>query len=177
MTPAFTRRGAGIRMDLRRGEADLLRQLRDELAQFLTAPPAGDPVTTRLFPATVREDDEADQELRGLIHDDLLRERLQRLDELLAILDRAPAHRSRVRVDLVDEEPLVVLGVLNDLRLALGARIGVADLVREDITSDHPHLHTLVVMDHLAGWQEQLLAALDPESVRHYDEGHDPPED
>jgi hypothetical protein len=162
-------------MRLRPFEVDLLRSLRDDLAAFLTtgATP-GDAVTGRLFPPTVVGDDDADQELRGLIHDDLLRDRLDALDSLTEILDRGRERRTRLEVTLRDEEPVLVLGVLNDIRLALAARVGIEDLDRDVLDDlDESTLHTLAVVDHLAGLQEQLLGVLDPESVRHYDEGHD----
>ena len=174
MTPAFVPHGDGVRMQLRDEEVDLLRRLRDELASVLVEGDRDDAVTRRFFPAAVTDDDEADDELRRLMHDDLLQSRLTALDELLGYLDRATRVRRRQVVDLVEGEPVLVLGVLNDMRLALGARVGF-DLLegRDALASDDPRLPTLAVMDYLAMWQEQLLAVLDPVSTAHYDEGHD----
>lgn len=173
MTPAFVAHGDAVRMQLRDEEVDLLRRLRDELEAVLHAGEHDDAVTRRLFPPAVTGDDEADDELRRLMHDDLLQSRLGALQEVLGYLDRADRHRRRHVVDLVDEEPALVLGVFNDMRLALGARVG-HDLLegRDELVADDPRLPTLAVMDHLAMWQEQLLAVLDPVSTSHYDEGH-----
>ena len=174
MTPAFVPHDDGVRMQLRDEEVDLLRRLRDELASVLTEGDRDDAVTRRFFPVAVTGDDEADDELRRLMHDDLLQSRLTALDELLAYLDRATRVRRRQVVDLVEGEPALVLGVLNDMRLALGARVGF-DLLegRDALPADDPRIPTLAVMDYLAMWQEQLLGVLDPVSTAHYDEGHD----
>ena len=174
MTPAFVRHGDTVRMQLRDEEVGLLRRLRDELAAVLQEGDRDDAVTRRLFPPAVTGDDEADDELRRLMHDDLLQSRLTGLDEVLGYLDRAERVRRRQVVHLVEGEPALVLGVLNDMRLALGARLGFDVLEqREAMTSDDPRVPTLAVMDYLAMWQEQLLAVLDPVSTAHYDEGHD----
>lgn len=174
MTPAFEPHPDGVRMQLRDEEVDLLRRLRDELASVLVEGDVDDAVTRRLFPPAVSGDDEADDELRRLMRDDLLQARLTALDEVLAYLDRAQRQRRRHVVVLTEGEPVLVLGVLNDMRLALGSRVGF-DLLegRDELTEDDPRLPTLAVMDYLAMWQEQLLAVLDPVSTAHYDEGHD----
>lgn len=174
--PAFVPHDDGVRMQLRDEEVDLLRRLRDELQAVLQSGDDAD-VTGRLFPAAVTGDAEADDELRRLIHDDLLEGRLAALEDVLGYLDRATRQRRRQVVDLVDEEPAVVLGVLNDMRLALGARVG-HDLVegRDVLSREDPRLSTLVVMDYLAMWQEQLLAVLDPVATAHYDQSHEDPD-
>lgn len=154
-------------MQLDRVEVDLLRSLRDGLRGTLTSGDATDPVVGRLFPATVVGDDEADRELRRLLHDDLLQARLGGLEALGDLLDRGVEHRGHIRVRLDADEAALVLGVLNDLRLAIGARIGVETLQRDAVDPDDPVAYRLAVMDHLAWLQEQLLAILDPSSVAH----------
>jgi hypothetical protein len=175
--PAFVPHGDAVRMQLRDEEVDLLRRLRDELEAVLRSDDAEDAVRRRLFPPAVGEDPDADEELRRLMHDDLLQSRLTALEEVLGYLDRAERSRRRQVVDLVGEEPVLVLGVLNDLRLALGARVG-HDLLasREPVDADDPRVPSLAVMDHLAMWQEQLLGVLDPVSTAHYDEDHGDPD-
>jgi hypothetical protein len=161
----FRRHGERIRMQLEPIEAELLRTTRDGVRAALAGGDATDPIVARLFPRALDGDPEADEELRRLLHDDLLASRLAGLDALVEVLDRATTHRGHLRVDLVDDEPLLVLGVLNDLRLAIGARIGIEDLDRDAIDDEDPVSYRLAVMDHLAGMQEQLLAILDPPSV------------
>lgn len=174
MTRPFSRHGEGIRWRLQTWEVDLLRSLRDDLRALLVGGDPDDPVIQRLFPPASRQDREIDRELRGLMRDELLASRLSGLESLLDVLDRAEEHRGGCRVDLVDDEPMLVLGVLNDVRLALGIRVGTERLERGEIAEDDPVLPTLALMDHLALLQESLLGILDPPSLHHYeDHRHD----
>jgi hypothetical protein len=170
MGRSFKRHGTAIRASFRDAEVALLRSLRDQLRAALERGEPDDPIVQRLFPATVVGDDAADAELRRLLRDDLLRSRLDGLDELVELLDGGTATRSGLRVDLRDEQPLLVLGVLNDLRLAIGASIGIEHLDREHLEPDEDLGYRLAVMDHLAWWQEQLLSIVDPPAVRHAEE-------
>lgn len=175
MSRAFRRQGDHIRMQLDPVEVELLRSLRDGLRGTLSTGDGDDPVVRRLFPSAVLGDEEADHELRRLLRDELLQARLSGLEALADLLDRGVEHRGSVRVRLDGEEAALVLGVLNDLRLAIGARIGVEHLERDDVGPDDPVAYRLAIMDHLAWLQEQLLAILDPASVAHY--GHPPAAD
>lgn len=165
MGRTFRRHGDAIRATLRPIEVELLRSTRDQLAAALAASDPTDPIVQRLFPSMVLGDEEADRDLRGLVHDDLLASRLRGLDALVELLERGTVHRNHLRVDLRDDEPLLVLGVLNDLRLAIGARIDIEALDRGTVDPDDPLAYRLAVMDLLAWWQEQLLAIVDPPSV------------
>jgi hypothetical protein len=160
MSRVFQAHGRGIRAQFEPQEVELLRTLEQGVSQTLEYGDDTDPVIERLFPTAVVGDDDADAELRRLLRDELLGSRRDGLRALVEILDRARPHRGRLRVDLVDDEPLLVLGVLNDLRLAIGARIGIEHLDREDIPDDDALAYRLAVMDHLGWWQEQLLVLL-----------------
>jgi len=157
----FRRHQDAIRFVLRPPEAELLRRLREELRRSLEDPDPDDVVVARLFPPVVLGDAEADRTARDLLAVELLADRLAGLDLLAGILDRAESGRGRLTVDLVDEEPLVVLQVLNDVRLAIGARIDVEALDRDAVGPDDALAYPLAIMDHLGWWQEQLLALLD----------------
>ncbi|GGI04741.1 DUF2017 family protein [Egicoccus halophilus] len=170
MSRAFRRQGDAIRMDLEPVEVDLLHSLRDGLREALVGHDVDDPIVRRLFPTAVSGDGEADRELRRLLHDELLTGRLRGLEELTALLEGGVQQRGRLRVRLTFEDATLVLGVLNDLRLAIGARVGIEDLARDGLDPDDPVVHRLAVMDHLAWLQEQLLAILDPASVSHDDD-------
>lgn len=167
MTRTFKRHGDAIRMELEPFEVELLRSLHEELRARLVESGEDDPVRARLFPPAVPEDGAVDAEVRALIHDDLLQSRLEGLDELAALLDRGGrTARGKLRVDLEEEEPALVLGVLNDIRLAIGVRVGIDRLDRDSLDEDDPAAHSVAVMDHFAWLQEQLLAVLDPPSVQ-----------
>ncbi len=167
MSPRVRRQGDHIRLELEPFELGLLRLLPETLEALLEDPDPADPAMARLFPACVVADDQADAELRRLIFDDLLRSRLEGVRALRTILDRAERRRGRYRVELVEDEPALVLGVLNDVRLTLGARVGIERLDRADIDLTHPAAATLATVDHLAWIQEELLRVIDPPSVGH----------
>lgn len=162
MTRTFRRAGDGIRATFRSVEVDVLRSLHGQLVDTLRRGDPDDPVIRRLFPPPVLGDPDAAQQVRDRFGADLLASRLTSLDTIIALLDRGTPHRGGLRVDLVDDEPLLVLGVLNDVRLAIGARIDVEALDRDAVGDDDPVAYLLAVMDHLGLWQEQLLAVLDP---------------
>lgn len=170
MSRHFRRHDDGVRMQLGDVEVELLHGLQRGLRAALEGSDPHDPVVRRLFPPTVRGDQEADHELRGLIHDDLLRSRLDGLHTLLELLERGTRRGRGIRVELVEEEPLLVLGVLNDLRLAIGAQVGIESLERDRLDPDDPVTYRVAVMDHLGWLQEQLLHVLDPSSTRIHDE-------
>jgi hypothetical protein len=166
-----------VRWTLDDVEADLLRTLVTSLGEVLAGRDPRDLAVQRLFPATVLGDDEADAELRGLIHDDLAGVKQAGLDALGSLLDRATRRGSSLRIELTPEETLLVLGVLNDLRLAIGARVGITDLDRDDVDPDSALGYRLAVMDHLGLWQELLLAIVDPPAVRVHDLDLEHPDD
>lgn len=157
-------------MELEAVEVELLQSLQQGLRAALRNADHSDPIVGRLFPATVRGDEDADRELRDMIHDDLLRDRLDGLDTLLGLLERGTRRGGGARVDLVEDEPVAVLGVLNDLRLAIGAQVGIEELDRDTLEADDAVTYRLAVMDHLAWLQEQLLQVLDPASTRVHEE-------
>lgn len=166
-----------MRWSLDEFEVELLRTLVDSLGEVLAGRDPRDAAVQRLFPATVVGDDEADAELRGLIHDDLAGVKRAGLDALGAILDRATRKGGSLRIELSPEDTLLVLGVLNDLRLAIGARVGITELERDAVDPESPLGYRLAVMDHLGLWQELLLGIVDPESVRVHDLHLDVPDD
>ena len=173
MGRTFRRSGDGVRAQFDRIEVELLRTTREELRASLERHDPFDPVVRRMFPPMVLGDEQAEAETRDLLHDELVAERLRGLDALVELLDRGEAHRGGLRVELTDEEPFLVLGVLNDLRLAIGASVDVEALDRSRVDEDDVLAYRLAVMDHFAWMQEQLLAILDPPSVRHDEAGPD----
>lgn len=166
----FTRKGDGIRMDLEAFEVDLILDLRDGIRASLENPDVADPALHRLFPPAVSGDEVEDAAARSTMYDALLQSRINGMNALGDLLDRAEVRRSGARrIVLRGEEPDLVLGVINDLRLALAARMGI-ERERPDLHEDDPRFHGLAVIDHLAWLQEQLLRLLDPEATKHQDD-------
>lgn len=154
-------------------DVDLLRALREDLHTLVTGEhDPDDPVVSRLFPPRVGDD--VDEETVDALHTALLESRLAGLDAVVDVLDRARVVRRRHRLELVDDEPALFLGVLNDLRLALGARIGVETLDPDEVGEDADVLHVVIVMDHLGMWVDDLVAAIDPSAAAWQQDHHGP---
>ncbi len=115
---------------LSREERRLLRELPAELRSLLEGD-SDDPSLRRLFPPAYDGDASAEAEYRQLMHGELL-----------------GRHRE------------ARLGALNDLRLVLGTRLGVAEeLYEEEINPDDPGSAELGIYLYLTWLQEQLVEA------------------
>jgi hypothetical protein len=134
------RRDGAVTLRLLPAEAQLLVQVFDELRTMLDGSP-DDPVMRRLFPAAYLDPTEEarEREYEVLAHASLLRTRLDSLAELLDVLE--PVTRATKRVELVldDEQVGRWMGVLNDVRLALGVAIDITeDVDPDDYELDDP---------------------------------------
>lgn len=132
--------------------------------------PTDDPVVQRLFPPAVEGEQDEDAELRMLIAGDLLLRRREAIRAVLEVLDRAQEHRSGdVVVELTEDEPGMMLAVLNDIRLALAARVGTTAVeLRQLVDEDDARTHGILeLVDMLAWFQMQLLEHIDPVAARH----------
>lgn len=143
----------------------MLRDVTASLGRLLAAADPSDPARQRLFPRAVGDDDEADAELRELIQDDLAGVKRAGVEAIGGLLDAGTRRGATLRVALDDDDALLVLGVLNDVRLAIGARVGVERIDRDQVDPVSPDAYRLAVMDHLGMWQELLLALIDPPAV------------
>lgn len=110
------------RLRLRLGGAErrilgsVLAELRDALGDGAAAAPGGP--LARLFPPAFPDDAEAEASYRELVGRDLLEGRRERLAVVEATLDAAT-------LDVA--QATAWLGVLNDLRLAIGTALGVEE--------------------------------------------------
>jgi hypothetical protein len=145
-------------------EVALLRRLPADLEVLVRGGDPDDPVIQRLFPRAYLDptEEEAEADFQGLIHADLVAERLAALALLDATLQRAePARGQWVECELGEDEEAAWLGVLNDARLALGTRLGVT----EEMDSRHldpgdPDAAAFALYDWLTVLQGQLIEAL-----------------
>jgi hypothetical protein len=160
---ATVKRVGGDRYRVRLGaeEIAVLRGLPDQLRSVL-AQREVDPVLERLFPPAYLEpeDAERDSEYRRLVHDDLLNEKLANLDMVTSTLERGSTSVRRWTVDLSEEEALAWLGVLNDLRLALGVRLGITEDFNGDVDEADPRAPGLHLLSYLGWLEEHLVEAL-----------------
>jgi len=150
---------AGARLELGADEAEVLRRIILGLVRRLEGG-GDDPVVARLAPQASRGDAEADHELRRLLRDDLVTGRSQRLAALAEDLAGWAAAGGVDRI-LAADAAMSLLEGLNDVRIALGATIGIEALDRASLAADDPRFMTLGLIDHLGALQAGLVAVLD----------------
>jgi hypothetical protein len=159
---AFKRVGRDrVRVRLAQDELAVLRGLPDQLRTVL-GEDEDEPVNRRLFPPAYLDvaDIERDAEYRRLMHDDLVEEKLANLDLVTASLERGSASVRRWTVELTDEEAAAWLGVLNDLRLALGVRLDITEDYDGEVDDNDPRAPAFRLLSYLGWLEEQLLDAL-----------------
>ena len=162
MAGAFKRVGRDrVRVRLGQDEVAVLRGLPDQLRTVL-GEDEDEPVNRRLFPPAYLDvaDIERDAEYRRLMHDDLVKEKLANLDLVTASLERGSPSVRRWTVELTDEEAAAWLGVLNDLRLALGVRLDITEDYDGDVDDTDPRAPAFRLLTYLGWLEEQLLDAL-----------------
>jgi hypothetical protein len=150
-----------VRVRLGHQELAVLRGLPEQLRAVLTEG-ADDPVSRRLFPPAYLEpeDAERDAEYRRLMHDELVSAKLANLEVVTATLARGAPTLRRWTVDLTEEEATAWLGVLNDLRLALGVRLDITEDFDGQVDEADPRAPAMHLLSYLGWLQEHLLEAL-----------------
>lgn len=144
-------------------EAATILGLIHEVREVLDGP-ADDPIMLRLFPRAYLDptEDAAEATWRALAGPDLLRERLDRLDRLVATLEPIALGDRTGPIVLDAEAESDWTAVLNDTRLTLGTAIGVSDDTDEDDEPDDddpqsPAWHLYHVLTY---FQAELIDAL-----------------
>ena len=121
----FRRKGADVVARLDRAEAQIVGLLLDQLEQLLAADEddvSDDPVLTRLFPDGHRADPELAADYRELTESSL---RSGKADDLATVRATLPHGGGEVRLD--HDQAEAWLRTSNDLRLALGTRLGITE--------------------------------------------------
>ena len=187
MEPFRPTRGGGVRAALAPAEASLLRSLvgqvltliapdgppvaqaqpdgvsawdaLDALDAQLTAPQTPeDPVLARLLPDGYRDDPEAAGEFRKYTESGLRTAKQETAQEMLDTLPEAGG-----RIQLTNDQAHAWLKALNDVRLALGVRLGVTEEFEEQwnrLPADDPQWAAYEVYAWLGAVQESLVQAL-----------------
>ena len=191
MEPFRSVRGGGARAWLAAAEASLLRSLvgqvmslvepddgdddqaergnqaeRDDEVAVLEAmvqgpgadEPPEDPVLARLLPDGYRDDPEAAGEFRKYTEPALRSAKHHAAQELLDTLPEVGG-----RIQLTQDQALSWLKALNDVRLALGVRLGVTEEFEEQwgqLKPDDPQWAAFEVYAWLGAVQESLVQAL-----------------
>lgn len=115
----LTRRGDTVRLRLSSAEAQTLDAVFEDLESALAGLGPGDEVWDRLHPAAY-EDADAAAEFRDLVEDDVDQQRVERIG-----MCRAELTGSGGDLRLEEESLQRWLVTVNDIRLAIGTRIGV----------------------------------------------------
>jgi hypothetical protein len=150
----FRRRGR-LRLRLDPVENVLLSRLIDELDTMLAEPVGEDDVLKRLYPAAYRDDSEAELEFRSLTESSLRTERIERIAACRADLAQSD------EIDLTDEDAgRRWIQVLNDLRLALGTRLGISEDDDHDLDPSDPQTQPRVVYYWLTAVQDSVVSGL-----------------
>ena len=187
MEPFRSVRGGGARAWLAAAEASLLRSLVGQVMALvepedLEAPerehvedpelaaleamvhgpgadkPPDDPVLARLLPDGYRDDAEAAGEFRKYTEPALRSAKHQAAQEML---DTLPEEGGRIQ--LTQDQALSWLKALNDVRLALGVRLGVTEEFEEQwgrLKPDDPQWSAFEVYAWLGAVQESLVQAM-----------------
>jgi uncharacterized protein DUF2017 len=135
-----------------------LSDLADALGVTEDAALPEDPALARLFPDAYADDPDASSEFRRYTERDL---RAGKVAAAKTVLDTLPEHGGRISLSQSDAQ--VWLRALNDIRLALGVRLGITEDMYEEmgqIKRDDPRYGVLAVYDWLSGTQESLVHAL-----------------
>jgi len=154
-----------LALQLRDVEADAIVGLARSVRIVLDAPlpPAGDEAARdRLFPRAYLDptEDAAELAFQAAVHADLAAGRIAALDGLIADLEGAERVRGGVRVMLTAERAGAWVGAMNDLRLTLGTRIGVADDEPEYLGPIAADAGDTGLYHWLTGLQEALISYL-----------------
>ena len=151
------RRHGRLRLQLEPVEVALLQSLLDQLEAVLdgAADDGAEEIRARLVPAAYRDDPEAAQEFHRLTADALRSERDERIAAFRAELASSEA------VDITDpDHARRWIQVLNDLRLAIGTRLGVTEDDPPDFDPDEAGAELRAVYHWLTAVQDAVVVEL-----------------
>src|SRR3984957_14420293 len=179
MEPFRSTRGGGVRAALAPAEASLLRSLVGQIVELIAPDvpppvpsgnrrdwdivtehpePPDDPVLARLLPDGYRDDPEAAGEFRKYTESGLRSAKQLAAQEMLDTLPEAGG-----KGQLTHDQAHAWLKALNDVRLALGVRLGVTEEFEEQwgrLAADDPQWAAYEVYAWLGAVQESLVQAL-----------------
>lgn len=131
-------------------EADIVRDLANQLTLLLTEPADGDPALLRLLPDAYPDDATSSTEFRRYTHDSLIDRKvanagtvIETLDSATAAVDAASDAHASATLRLDRDQAIAWLTTLTDIRLTLANRLGIME---DDQRSDD------VVLQDLYDW-------------------------
>ncbi|MCC5574049.1 DUF2017 domain-containing protein [Microtetraspora sp. AC03309] len=173
MSAGFTAAGEGVSITLDAGEASVLSSLVSQILGLVEPGVTGDdpleralgigsgsapsdPVLARLFPSAYAEDEKASEEFRRYTEATL---REGKRADAQTLLDTAEPGVLK----LTPEQGQAWLRALNDVRLALGVRLGVTEQIHDEMaemSEEDPRYPALAIYEWLTYLQDTLVRAL-----------------
>lgn len=172
----LSRDGDGVVIRLEFTEVVALSELGDQLSDVLRGgvPEHGtNPVRDRLFPRAYLDptEDRAEGDFQALVHEDLVAAKTRAVSALLAELGAETDRKGRVNVRLDPAGLERWVGVLNDVRLAIGVSVGVTeDDDGEDLDPGDPRA-TGFAMYHWLTWLQGSLVEILLEGLPDFGDG------
>lgn len=143
---AFERNGDRIQIHLGNEERELIADLADQFRSVVTEDSSPD--LRRLYPTAYPDDADKDSEYASLVHDDLLRSRLEAVETV-----EATAHS-----DSIDPDELAAwMSLLSGLRLLLGTRLDISE--EDGFDPDAPDAPTRALLAWLGLLLEESVEA------------------
>lgn len=125
----------------------LLHQVAEELREILLVDEAD--TTRRLYPTAYPEDDELESEYREMVHDQLLMQRLDGIDQLQSTVED-----EEISIETSD----AWMNTINQIRLVLGTQLDVGE-EQVEIDEEDPQATSHVVYQVLSHILEELTNA------------------
>jgi len=153
--PIRRERDGSFTVRLSEPEQLLLKSLLAQLRTLLKLEGGGeiteDSGVRRLFPTAYPGRDDLEAEYQGMVHDDLLGQRLAAIDGV----------EETIVLPSVDEEQLGIwMRTFNDLRLVLGTRLDVSEDDTGPIDPDDPDAAAQAAYEYLGWLLENIVQAL-----------------
>jgi hypothetical protein len=148
-----SRRRGVIRLHLDAVEKEVLAHLIDELDELIDVMEPDDEVTQRLFPSAHRDDEQAAAQFRELTEEGLRDARRVKYGVI-----RAALPLSGEAIEITADEQSAWLTSVNDIRLALGTRLGVTE-EEPDIDPSSAQAQTWSLYYWLTGLQDAMVRA------------------
>jgi hypothetical protein len=125
----------------------LIKQVTEELREVLLVE---DPeLTRRLYPTAYPDDDELEDSYQQVVHDQLLMQRLDGIDQLQASIDD-----EEISLETAD----AWMSTINQIRLVLGTKLDVGE-EQVKIDEDDPEVTSYVIYQVLSHILEELTSA------------------
>ena len=147
-----------ISLKLNVAEASVLRDLVEQMRALFRESDATDPVRKRLFPDAYKDEKDA-AAYREMTGGDLSAAKLEALDRVSESLGQ----KGSAKIKLGDEDAEAWIRALTDMRLAIGTRLEVTEIMMDfEPDQSDPRFAPLQTL-HWLGWlQERILEQMVP---------------